>query len=330
MEAKGQLWIYFTLNHNPPRSNPEYRMITFNTLERARNSDVDIRLTAIKDMALASWPFKHARDPYAIIAVAKYFFIRRGIDKQLQQPLSCEPLKGDLLRVCSGYRTLYDKTQAKKPIVAAEGSLDAGPSKPRGLRQPSYAGSMARSSRESSAASSLIAGVVSIRKRPHSPGLNRNDPSERHLQPGAQDISQYAAGRDSAYSYPPSTFLLAEEHPAHSHHRVLGEAKGYPGPFSDLDREAMMDQYIALRSEEYELDRRIVKAEEEHRKGSEQIADLQADLNAISDRKWDLQERKARVRVEKKKLQVRLDEQEHLEFGFDAGRRMESKRQRTE
>lgn len=91
-----------------------------------------------------------------------------------------------------------------------------------------------------------------------------------------------------------------------------------------------MDQYIALRGEEYELDGRIAKAEEKRRNRSEQIAELQADLNAISDHKGDFEERKARVMAEKKKLQVRLDEEEHLEFGFDAGRRMENKRQRTE
>ena len=196
MEAKGQLWIYFTLNYNVPRSNPDYRMITFNTIERARNSDDGVRPTDVKDIALAAWPFKHAKDPHAIIAIARYFFIRTSIDKQLQQPLSCEPFKEDLLRVCSGYEALYDKTQAKRPIVAAEGCLDAAPLQPRGLRQPSYAGSMARSSRESSAAPSPIAGRVSIRKRPHSPGPDSNDSLKHRLQPGAQDVSQYEAGRN--------------------------------------------------------------------------------------------------------------------------------------
>jgi len=79
----------------------------------------------------------------------------------------------------------------------------------------------------------------------------------------------------------------------------------------------MTGQYITLKAREEEL----VNIQG-------QIVELQAYLNAANDRKWDLQVKKMRVRDEKRRIKSRLDEDEHVEFGFDAGRRMETKRLR--
>ena len=98
----------------------------------------------------------------------------------------------------------------------------------------------------------------------------------------------------------------------------------------DIDRETMMDQYIALKAREEDLDSRISDMETERVRIADQVAGLQADINTIGNRQGDLKEEKDRVRAEKKQLQIQLDKDEHLDFGFEAGRRMETKRQRRE
>jgi chromosome segregation ATPase len=98
---------------------------------------------------------------------------------------------------------------------------------------------------------------------------------------------------------------------------------------SSFNREAMMDQYIALKAREEELDAKINNMETECTTITDQIAELQADMNVIGNRIGNLEEEKLPVRAEKKKLQTQLDEDEYLDFGFEAGRRMETKWQRT-
>jgi chromosome segregation ATPase len=78
------------------------------------------------------------------------------------------------------------------------------------------------------------------------------------------------------------------------------------GHLGDIDRNTMMDQYIALKAQEEELDGRIGDMEMKRANIADQIAELQADMNAIDDRKGDLEEEKARVRAEKRKLQIKL------------------------
>jgi hypothetical protein len=102
------------------------------------------------------------------------------------------------------------------------------------------------------------------------------------------------------------------------------------GRLSSIDREAIMDEYIALEAQEEELDSKISDVEKGGNHIAAQVADLQADIDAIRNRQLDLEEEKGRVQAEKKKLQIQLDKNEHLDFGFEAGRRMENKRQRKE
>jgi septal ring factor EnvC (AmiA/AmiB activator) len=97
---------------------------------------------------------------------------------------------------------------------------------------------------------------------------------------------------------------------------------------SGSERDNAMDKYSTLRAREEDLNARIGEVEKECNTLTEQIAEVQADLNAIEDRKWDLEEEKEHVMVEKQKLRDMLDNDELLEFGFEAGRRMENKKLR--
>jgi chromosome segregation ATPase len=87
-----------------------------------------------------------------------------------------------------------------------------------------------------------------------------------------------------------------------------------------------MDKYIALQAQEEELDSRICDAESERSDIAAQIVGLQARLSEAEERKSELMREKHNIRAEKKRLQSSLDTEEQLEFGFEAGRKMESKR----
>jgi chromosome segregation ATPase len=92
----------------------------------------------------------------------------------------------------------------------------------------------------------------------------------------------------------------------------------------------MMDKYIALQVQEEELDSKICDAESERSDIAAQIVGLQARLNEAEENKSELMREKHNIRAEKKKLQSELDLEEQLEFGFEAGRRMEGKRVRRD
>lgn len=274
MEEKDQLWIYFTLHH---KGN---QMISFYTLKGAQQGEPPIRPYKVKEIALASWPFKHARDHFQIMAIAKYFFIRRGIDDILNYPLSGLPFKDDLLRACRDYQGLYNQTQT---VI-----------KDRARTSTATDGTPSLSIRDAS----RTASTETSRKRRHSSHPEKN--------------ANPSPGRLSPYSQSPTPHQPA------------------PANLSAADRDTMVDQYVSLRAREEELVGRIAEVEEERMELSRQVAELQADLNAVDDRKWDLEEERDRVRSEKKRLQSSLERDEQLEFGFEAGRKMESKRTRRE
>lgn len=187
---------------------------------------------------------------------------------------------------------------------------------------------------------------VEGRKRQHSASPDQPQFSkhrESHTQPGRSNAIEDKAGGFSSYSQPPSPFLVTapplpsectlegnmEEAQVNESNLECEQSVG-EGHLGDIDRNTMMDQYIALNAQEEELDGRIGDMEMKRANIADQVAELRADMNAIDDRKGDLEEEKARVRAEKRKLQIKLDEDEHLDFGFEAGRRMEAKRQRME
>ncbi|CAO2649218.1 Nn.00g066030.m01.CDS01 [Neocucurbitaria sp. VM-36] len=121
-EEKGDLWIYYTLHRKGSQ------MLAFYTLRGAKQDQAPIRPTHLKHVALPSLPFKHAQDHFQILAIAKYFFIRHGIDDSLSRPLSVQPFRDDLLRVCRTYETIYKQNQAKKAGALAEPPSRVSPS----------------------------------------------------------------------------------------------------------------------------------------------------------------------------------------------------------
>jgi chromosome segregation ATPase len=90
----------------------------------------------------------------------------------------------------------------------------------------------------------------------------------------------------------------------------------------------MVDKYIALQEQEEELNRRINDAEDERFDIAAQIVGLQARLEKAEDHKAALMDEKDKTKAEKKSLQSSRNKEEQLEFGFEAGQRMESKRRK--
>jgi hypothetical protein len=69
-EEKDQLWIYFTLLGGGQTYNKVTggnRMITFHTLKGAQNGAAPIRAQAVRNVALASGPFRMVRDWYQVM-----------------------------------------------------------------------------------------------------------------------------------------------------------------------------------------------------------------------------------------------------------------------
>ena len=373
LEKKDQLWIYFTLNsHHKQRSNYA-SMLTFQTIEGAAHHEASVRPGTVQKVAQASKVFKHAQGYQAVEAVAKYFFIQKGIDKQLQFPVSSAPFRDSLVRVCQHYKEVFDQLKSqdsasrRSSIMTTGGNHGMDPARLHGFQEPSRAASEAPFPGHSSSASSMLSPVQSRlssramshgssramslsggegRKRRHSASPDQpqfTKHRESHTQPGRSNAIEDKAGGFSSYSQPPSPFLVTATPPLPEHtleenmeeaqvneSNLESEKSVGEGHLGDIDRNTMMDQYIALKAQEEELDGKIGDMEMKRANIADQVAELQADMNAIDDRKGDLEEEKARVRAEKRKLQIKLDENEHLDFGFEAGRRMEAKRQRME
>jgi hypothetical protein len=376
LESKGQLWVYWTLNyHKKQKSNRDYRMVTFQTIEGAKNHKAGVRPGLVREVALASWPFKYAEDQYALAAIAKYFFVRRGIDMQLQYPMSSEPFREALMRACQQYKAVYDEKQANKPagrrlsIMPTGGNHGIAHAQSQSLREPSYTHSTALSlahsptpssapsqtslrapSRVTSRGPSRPMSMASVHTRKRQRSSSADHYSEPRQPPGlpaqlsGRSVTHQEPGSLSSNSRLPSPFLAAvqsglDEHPEDgdleepqvgNNNDAELEQSADGERLTSIDREAMMDDYIALKAQEEELDSKISDVEREGNHIAGQVADLQADIDAIRERQLDLEEEKGRVQTEKKKLQIQLDKNEHLDFGFEAGRKMENKRQRKE
>jgi hypothetical protein len=69
MEEKHQLWVYFTLLGGTKSINKDgsNQMLSFQTLKGARNGVAPIRLQSVQKVALASAPFKLARNGYQVL-----------------------------------------------------------------------------------------------------------------------------------------------------------------------------------------------------------------------------------------------------------------------
>ena len=273
LEEKGELWIYYTLHRKSSQ------MLTFYTLRGAEQDLAPIRPSQISRVAIPSLPFRHARDHFQIMAIAKYFFIRRGIDDKLSHPLSVAPFRDDLLRTCRSYEAIYRQTQTSKAAAKPGALVDASPS---------------QSTRSSSRAMSMEV----PRKRAHKPDQHHD------RQRGPDRLLPHSQLPDAC---PPP-----------------------PARLNSVDRDAMVDQYITLQGREDELDGKLEEVEKERSAIEVQLAELQADLNAVNDRKWDLEAEKGKVWNEKKQLQSSFWFEDQLEFGFEVGRQMERKRLKKE
>jgi len=70
MEEKDQIWIYFTLTGGGDNYNKETssnRMISFYKLKNAQKRDITLNPKRVQELALASQPFKQARDHWQIM-----------------------------------------------------------------------------------------------------------------------------------------------------------------------------------------------------------------------------------------------------------------------
>ncbi|KAL1793675.1 hypothetical protein ACET3X_008657 [Alternaria dauci] len=374
LEGKDQLWIYFTLNSYTKRKSDYASMLTFQTIKGAAHHEASVRPGTVQAIARASLVFKYAQGYQAVEAVAKYFFIHRGIDKQLQFPVSSAPFRESLVRACQHYKDVYNKLQpgvpaSRRPSIKTTGgshrvdharsltvqeSSRAAPATPLLSRSPLTSSMLSSTqsrlpSEAMSHGSSRAMSMSSLggRKRKHSADTDQSRSSklqDSHTQPGPSNASWYKPDDLSSSSQLRSSLLAVTPSPPrdevvqeHAEETPVGENKNLePERSADgdhldsVDPDAMMDQYIELKTREEELDSKINDLETARANIADQVTQLQADMNAIDDRKEDLKQEKARMRADMKKLQIRLDGEEHLEFGFEAGRRMEAKRRRME
>ncbi|KAF1915652.1 hypothetical protein BDU57DRAFT_499918 [Ampelomyces quisqualis] len=290
VDEKDQLWVYFTLvggGQNYNKATGGTRMITFQTLKGAQNGEAPIRPQAVRDVALASGPFKMARDGFQIMAIAKYFFIKHGVDKHLQIPLSVATFKHDLIRACIDYRAIFKMAEAakKSQAVTTAGTYGSAPSREAsGAHISSRASSEMKRNRQPSQHSSEAPSTGASASKPQS--SSRSSPS-----PVLNQLSQKATER-----------------------------------FDSLDWEGLVDKYIEFQAEEEDLDQKIAQSEEERSNLAAQMVGLQARLDATTDHKSALMEEKYRIKAKKRLLQSSLSNEEQLEFCFEAGRRMGSKR----
>lgn len=82
IEEKDQLWIYFTLigggdSYAITGSN---RMLTFYSLKIAQSGGGSVRPAKIKDVTLASQPFRLAVDPFQVLVSTCLYGSQEGVD----------------------------------------------------------------------------------------------------------------------------------------------------------------------------------------------------------------------------------------------------------
>lgn len=230
--------------------------------------------------------------------------------------------KDDLVRACHNYKTVYVQATAVKLISAAPVEARANTTDRAASREVSRATSVARISSQFRREPSVFRAPSTTRgssrvpresppdlRGPSQTGSIKDLPRKR-----TRSVSIYAGDAQPLFHYSPT--------PTHTQ---PGQERGY---FEEQDRNAMVDKYIALQAQEEDLDRKINGAEEERSDIAAQIVGLQARLEEAEDNKAGLMDKKDRIKAEKRSLQSSLDREEQLEFGFEAGRRIESKRRK--
>ncbi|KAH7087471.1 hypothetical protein FB567DRAFT_628429 [Paraphoma chrysanthemicola] len=293
MEEKDQLWIYFTLLGGGQTYNKQTgsnRMLSFFTLHAAKNGGAPLRPSRVQDAAIASAPFKMARDGFQIISIAKYFFIKRGVDDKLKVPLSSNTFREDLLRACKAYKAAFDRQELTRQLVPKHPTAKID-------------GHSAASSRDVSRAPSHTSPEPQAAPAQHreTPAVARDPTTIR----SPSHASRYS-------STPPS----------------VGQRSPPLVRLSSQDRTTMVKKYITFQAEEEELDRQIDEAENERSEIAAQLVGIKSRLDEVNEKKSTLLVEKERVKAKKKGIQSLLNADEMLEFGFEAGRTMEAKRQK--
>jgi hypothetical protein len=339
MEEKDQLWIYWTLlggaNYNNKGPHGSAKMITFQTLKGAQNGDAPIRPQNVQKIALASAPFKLAGDAFQIMvsgsnklcidrsliqqAIAAYFFVRRGVDEKLKTPISLKNYKLELVRACKIYKAVYEQAQEAKNPAPSQAVTTAGTVEKAALREVLHVASPSRRSAEFRREPSVFRAPSSVTRSPelrdelydsrppsHSGSIGQT--RKRARSPAAYPSYQQSLAR---YPFTPTPDYM---------YQANSDSLEYP------EREVMVDKYVALQAQEEDLDRRINDAEGERSEIAAQIVGFQARLRQAENNKAALMEEKDNIKTEKKDVQSSLNGDEQLEFGFEAGRRMESKR----
>ncbi|KAH3940584.1 hypothetical protein HBH70_025820 [Parastagonospora nodorum] len=323
MEEKDQLWIYWTLlggaNYTNKGPHGSAKMITFQTLKGAQNGDAPIRPQNVQKIALASAPFKLAGDAFQIMAIAAYFFVRRGVDEKLKTPISLKNYKLELVRACKIYKAVYEQAQAAKNPAQSQAVATAGTVEKAASREVSHVASPSRRSAEFRREPSVFRAPSSVTRsselldelydsRPPSHSGSIGQTRKRARSPAAYPSYQQSLAR---YPSTPTPDYI---------YQADSDSLEYP------EREVMVDKYVALQAQEEDLDRRINDAEGERSEIAAQIVGFQARLRQTENNKAALMEEKDDIKTEKKDVQSSLNGDEQLEFGFEAGRRMESKR----
>ena len=358
MEEKDQLWCYFTLlggGDNYNQHTGGNRMLSFYTLKGAQSGGPSFHPGQIKTNALASQPFKLARGQWEIEAIAKYFFIKRGVDKKLEKPITIASFKSDLLRACRDYQAAHTRQQLiKQGAIGRPGtSMDAptAPSGPRNEQQRGYHGAQPQD-RSAFFATQHDEGAASTGAWPEenkpytaSPREQMAAPSRRQSSghPDAptdtrESPSQYSDANNprkrtrspsnhtngqSQGSYPPSVGQ-SQRHYSPSPQLTYDPPVAQPAQAlnTPLDRDTTMEQYIALQRQEDEIDRKLRESEEQRAEAASQMVGLQARLDDMDNKKWDLMDEKDRLKAEKRRVQGSLERDDQLDFGFEVGRRM--------
>jgi chromosome segregation ATPase len=214
----------------------------------------------------------------------------------LQTPISVATFKDDLIRACLDYKAVFEKAEAaKKAQAAAVGTYTSVPP-----RASSGGDTSRRASSELVSAHQLTQSNAQV--------------------PSADTSKKRARSPDASTPTAQSSLRLSSSPTLNQLQETATER------LDDQQREGLVDKYIALQTEEEELDEKIAHSKEERSNIAAQIVDLQARLNATTDDKSTLMEWKDKIRAEKRRLQSALSAEERLDFGFEAGRRMESKR----
>ena len=245
--------------------------------------------------------------------------MRRGVDDKLKTPISLKNYKSELVSACKIYKAVYEQAQAAKILVTSQAVATTGTVERAASREVSHVASPSRRSAEfrrepsvfrspSSATRSyeLLDEPYDSRPPLHSSSIGQT--RKRARSPAAYSSNQRPSAR---YPSTPTPDYI---------YQADSDSFEYPR------REVMVDKYVALQAQEEDLDRRINDAEGERSDIAAQIVGFQKRLRQAENNKAELMEEKDRIKMEKKDVQSSLNGDEQLEFGFEAGRRMESKR----